>query len=272
MEKLEYLKSSSDRNSTFYVEEKGLEPSVFSFSDLTSHHPLPQYNIDEKIRRYTYLLLEKLNLPSSMDVAIFKMYLKIKKNLPKNNLNSTALLASLVVLYSKFYNYPTNISEVIKIIRDFNPKIKKRHILKYIYFIKSTNKIFNNYVQPISFIDIIMNRLEDRGLLFVNPMSKKVDYKKSLILLSSYLLSKLKDRNISSNPRSIAACSIYTSNVLIMKYKLFKCKRLTQKHLAIASNLAEYTIRENYEKYFSNFVQNPPEDLLLYLSSLPSQT
>ncbi|MGB9805443.1 MAG: hypothetical protein ACPLRT_01580 [Thermoproteota archaeon] len=269
MEKLEYLKNNN--SITFYIEEKDLDASVFSFSDLSSHHPLPQYDVGEKVRHYTHLLLEKLNLPLSIDLAIFKTYLKIKKSLPKNNVNSVALLASLVVLYSKFYNYPTNINEVMEIIRDFDPKIKKRHILKYMYLVKSSNKMFNNYVQPISFIDIIMNRLEDRGLIFVNPISKKVDYKRSLILLSSYLLNKLKDKNVSSNPRGIAACSIYTSNILITKYKIFKCKRLTQKHLAIVSNLAEYTIRENYEKYFSNFVRNPQEDLLLHLSLLLSQ-
>ncbi|NHV06927.1 MAG: hypothetical protein HA495_06265 [Thaumarchaeota archaeon] len=269
MEKLECLEN--DSSNTFYTEEKELDNSVFSFNDLSSHHLLSQYDVDEKIRQYTRLLLEKLNLPLSMDLAIFKTYLEIKKSLPKNNVNSVALLASLVVLYSKFYNYPKNISEVMEIVKDFDPKIKKGRILKYMYLIKSINKSFNNYVCPVSFIDMIMNRLEDRGLIFVNPMSKKFDYKRSLILISSYLLSKLKDKNISSNPRGIAACSIYTSNILIAKYKIFKCKRLTQKHLAIASNLAEYTIRENYEKHFSMFVKNPPEDLLLHLSLLLSQ-
>lgn len=267
MEKLEYLKNI--KNNPFYTEN--LDASVFSFSDLSSHHPLLKYNVNKKVCRYTHLLLEKLNLPLSMDVAIFKTYLKIKKSLPKGNINSIALLASLVILYSKFYNYPTNTNEVMKIVRDFDPKIKKRHILKYMYLVKSTNKVFNNSVQPTYFIDIIINRLEDRGLIFVEPMSKKVNYKKSLILLSSYILGKLKDKNISSNPRGIAACSIYASNMLIVKYKIFKCKHLTQKHLAVASNLAEYTIRENYEKHFSSFVRNPPEDLLLHLSLLLSQ-
>lgn len=270
MEELEYLESSDDNIP--YIEDKALDASVFSFNDLSTHHPLPSYKIDEKLRRYVYLLLEKLNLPLSMDVAVFKTYPRIKKNLPKNSVNSIALLASLVVLYSKFYNYPTSVNEVIKIVRDFDPKIKKRHILKYIYFVKSVNPMFNKSLHPVSFVDIIMNRLEDMGLIFVVPISKKFSYKKSLILLSNYFLSKLKDKTISSNPRSIAACSIYTSNLLVMEYKIFKCKRLTQKHLAIASNLAEYTIRENYEKYFSSFVQNPPEDLLLHLSLLPPQT
>ncbi|MBO3762717.1 MAG: hypothetical protein QXS21_00985 [Thermoproteota archaeon] len=270
MEKLEYLKNNDDN--TPYIEEQALDPSIFSFNDFSSHYPLSQCYVNKKLHRYVHLLLEKLNLPLSMDTAIIKTYLRIKKSSSKTSINSMALLVSLVVLYSKFYNYPTSINEVIKIVRDFDPKIKKRHVLKYMFLIKSTNTVFNKILQPISFIDTIMNRLEDMGLIFVIPVSQKINYKKSLILISNYFLNELKGKAIGSNPRSIAACSIYASNLLIVKYKAFKCKRLTQKHLAVASNLAEYTVRENYEKYFSSFVRNPPEDLLLHLSLLLSKT
>lgn len=267
MEKLEFQKSN---NVTLYYDEENAEDFEVSFSDLSTHSLLPKYDVNEEVRYYTYLLLEKLNLPISMDIAIFKTYSKVKKVLPKNRVSSIALLASLVIMHSKFYNYPTNINEVIKIIRDLNVKIKKRHILKCMYLTRSFNKIPYKPIRPDSFLDIIMSRLEDKGLIFVVPISEKVNYKKSLMTLSSVLLDRLKTKTISSNPRSIAACSFYASNALLKKYEVFKCKRLTQKHLAEASNLAEYTIRENYEKYFITFVQNPPKDLLLYLSLLRS--
>ncbi|MEM3369132.1 MAG: hypothetical protein QXP88_03470 [Thermoproteota archaeon] len=154
MEKLEYLKNNDDN--TPYIEEQALDPSIFSFNDFSSHYPLSQCYVNKKLHRYVHLLLEKLNLPLSMDTAIIKTYLRIKKSSSKTSINSMALLVSLVVLYSKFYNYPTSINEVIKIVRDFDPKIKKRHVLKYMFLIKSTNTVFNKILQPISFIDMII--------------------------------------------------------------------------------------------------------------------
>jgi len=255
----------SNSNELFEIQQ---EEFTYSHEDMLTHFPLPRTKVNSDISKITHILIDKLNLPQSMYFPILKVHTDLIKKLPKKKFDQVVVLASIVVIFSKFYYYQVSINDVISILEDLGIKIKKRRVLKCMYFIKSLNKKLSITISPEKYCEIILNKLDENGLINANSLEEKIRYKKLLEVIAKALLSELKNEPVNSNPRSIAACAIYTSSKLISQYRIINCKQVKQKDVARVSNLALYTIRENFTRYFLKYIVNPPKDILLYLESL----
>ena len=76
--------------------------------------------------------------------------------------------------------------------------------------------------------------------------------------LCEKVLSMANSHRLVSNPRSRAACSIYAGFRLANSKFGLRRIRISFSKIARASGLAEYTIRDNYERHFSGFELNFP--------------
>ena len=183
-------------------------------------------------------------------------YNKIIKRSEKNNEkvpNHISLIATTLFLASREYSSlaPITIHEICDTFQNFghrvNCKMIIRDMLKFKQYIdiKTTNHKSYDYLERLTNKVLHNDEFKSRFVIKRNEGDSK-DYIQQLKTIAKKIIKIIPNQTQNSrNPFILAGASIYGADVLISKKQNLK-RILTQKVIANATGIAEYSIRDHY--------------------------
>jgi transcription initiation factor TFIIIB Brf1 subunit/transcription initiation factor TFIIB len=244
------------------IEEVGSSPDVPYFtnygnkklaaSDLLVKHLSPKRNL--KIYATGDLLAEILSLPT-VQISTALMLLGKVKSCSKTRQRMCDLLGGAIIISSRMTNSRRHltIARMVDALNSIGYKTRPRNIIRALSLFKEQG-LYACCKAPEEHLEDIFSGLD---LMFLRRglPSERMEHELEVAReLSLKILSLANAHRVVSNPRSRAACSVYAAfngarldpNGRILKVSFSK--------IAQASGLAEYTVRDNYERWFSGFM------------------
>jgi len=244
------------------TEEVGSSPDASYFahhsngqlvaSDLLAKHLSPK----RSLRSYTTidLLAGILSLPAVQASTALMLLEKIKSH-SRTRQRTCDLLGGAVIISSRMTDSRRHltIARVVEALNSIGYRTKPRNIIQALSLFKEQG-LYVGCKTPEEHLDDILSRMDLAPPTSKSP-SEEIRYElKTVREQSLRILSLANDHKLVSNPRSRAACSLYAAFNGTKFGARRRTLRVSFSKIAQASNLAEYTVRDNYERWFSGFM------------------
>jgi transcription initiation factor TFIIIB Brf1 subunit/transcription initiation factor TFIIB len=244
------------------TEEVGSSPDVPYFtgyggkklaaSDLLVKHLSSKRNL----RMYATgdLLAGILSLPT-VQISTALMLLGKVKSCSKTRQRMCDLLGGAIIISSRMTDSRRHltIARMVDALNSIGYRTRPRNVIQALSLFKEQGlyvccKTPEEHLEDIfSGLDLMLSM---RGL-----SSERMEHEWEVARKSSLkILSLANAHKIVSNPRSRAACSVYAAFNGARSGPNIRKLRVSFSKIAQASGLAEYTVRDNYERWFSGFM------------------
>jgi len=244
------------------VEEAGSFPDVPYFagyggrklaaSDLLVKHLSPRRS--PRIHAMGGLLAEILSLPR-VQISTALMLLEKVKSCSKTRQRTCDLLGAAIIISSRRTDSRRHltIARMVDALNSIGYRTKPRNVIQALSLFKERGlyvccKTPEEHLQDI-FSGLDLTFLRHR--LSAERMAYELEAARELSL---EILSLANAHKVVSNPRSRAACSVYAAFNDARPRSNGHKLRVSFSKVAQASGLAEYTVRDNYERWFSGFI------------------
>ena len=247
------------------TEEQGSFPDVSNVSmadgrlrrsDLMSKHSA----LSGGVRAYIVgsLLAEALSMPRVQLSTALALVDRVKSKL-RARCRTCDLLGAAVIISSRKVGTRKHftIASVVSALNSMGYKTKPSNIMRALSHFKE-QELYAECESPEEHLEDILSQVD-----LSSPKCRHLDDQTLLEAsvarnLSERVLSVANSHKLVSNPRSRAACSVYAGFRLANSKFGMRRIRISFSKIAKASGLAEYTIRDNYERHFSRFELNLP--------------
>lgn len=242
------------------VEEQGSFPDVnlapavagrLRRSDLMSKHPA----MNDGLRAYVLgdILAQALSLSQVQLSTALALVSKVKAR-SRTRYRRCDLLGAAAIISSRRIGTRKHftIASVVGALNSMGYRTKPSNIMRALSHFKEQG-LYEACKSPEEHLEDILS-----GIDLSSPRRERLDGQTLRQVavarsLSQRVLSLANARGLVSNPRSRAACSVYAGFRLASSRFGSSKLRVSFSKIAKASGLAEYTIRDNYERHFSGF-------------------
>lgn len=260
----EQVRTTPDRDGSG-TEEQGSFPDVNGVSmaegrlrksDLMSKHS----TLSSGVRSYIVgnLLAEALSMPRVQLSTALTLVDRVKTKL-RARCRTCDLLGAAVIISSRKVGTRKHftIASVVSALNSIGYRTKPSTIMRALSCFKEQG-LYVECESPEEHLEDIFSQID-----LSSPRCSRLDdqtLREASVArnLSERVLSVANSHRLASNPRSRAACSVYAGFRLANSRFGLRKIRISFSKVAKASGLAEYTIRDNYEKHFSRFELNLP--------------
>ncbi len=204
-----------------------------------------------RFSRLAYMLGDKLGVSDLTCEAALLLLESAARKAEGKRANVLALLGAAFIIASRKLEAGKVVcaSDIRRSLDSLGFSMRPGHILDSL----SSYKDIGLYVAstpPIDCVDEIFSRIDWTSPTHGLPPRERYEFLEELKRNARNLLSLIDLREIGSNPRALASCAIYVSWRIAARSRQLSKRDISHAFMARISGLAEYTIRENYERHF----------------------
>ncbi len=220
---------------------------------------------EEEIKKHNQIVAllhrvsDLLKLSSQARERAINVYLKTAKRIAGTNRRDLVALAAASILLAVRelgHNAPVTLQEIVESFNNQGAKVKPMSVVKKVKTIeqelggKIRMRSCKDYLWRLT--SLVVNDPEVRARLMKVNINPK-NYSHKLLMTAIKFLNKVEDKRNGRRPYIVAVTSLYAADRYLAFKEGYK-PILTQKILAEASKVSEWTIRNHYNMLFRELV------------------